>query len=157
MTHSKETKDRFIEMRAEGKTFAQIAKELGISYNTAVNWSRDLCDEISAVEAFKKEELIEKYRMTKEKKLEMYGERLLAIQDELAKRDLSDIPTNKLLDMMIKCEKAFEAEAGSPQFLTEEDIKEMKERREFDRQNAIKREEANRPQERINAELGLMY
>lgn len=153
MTHSKETKDKFIEMRAEGKTFAQIAKELGIAHNTAVNWSRDLCDDISAVEAFKKEELIEKYRMTKEKKLEMYGERLLAIQDELAKRDLSDIPTNKLLDMMIKCEKAFEAEAGSIDFLTDEDIEQRKERREFDQKLELIRERNMRAREEMDAEL----
>ena len=153
MTHSKETKDKFIEMRAEGKTFAQIAKVLGIAHNTAVNWSRDLCDDISAVEAFKKEELIEKYRMTKEKKLEMYGERLLAIQDELAKRDLSDIPTNKLLDMMIKCEKAFEAEAGSIDFLTDEDIEQRKERREFDQKLELIRERNMRAREEMDAEL----
>jgi len=85
----------------------------------------------------------------------MYGERLLAIQDELAKRDLSDIPTNKLLDMLIKCEKAFKAEAGSIEFLTDEDIKQMKERRKFDQQNAIVREEVRRSDEKMRAELGM--
>jgi len=63
MTYPKETRDKFIEMRAEGRTFGQIAKELGIAHNTAVNWSRELCDDISAAKAFKNEELIEKYRM----------------------------------------------------------------------------------------------
>jgi hypothetical protein len=155
VTHSKEIRDKFIEMRAEGRTFVKIAEELNISYNTAVNWSRELCDNIDAAKAFKNEEMIEKYRMTKEKRIEMYGERLLAIQDELTKRDLSDVPTNKLLDMMIKCEKAFKAEAGSPQFLTEEDIKQIKEKREFDKQNAIAREEARRSDERLRAELGM--
>ena len=153
MTHSMETKNKFIEMRAEGRTFAKIAAELNISYNTAVNWSRELSDNISAAEAFKKEELIEKYRMTKEKKLEMYGERLLAIQDELAKRDLSDIPTNKLFDMMIKCSQAFEAEAGTTDFLTDEDIEQLKERRKFDHKIALVREKNSRIREEMNAEL----
>jgi orotate phosphoribosyltransferase-like protein len=67
MTHSMESKNKFIEMRAEGCTFAKIAEELNISYNTAVNWSREFSDNISAAKAFKNEELIEKFRMTKEK------------------------------------------------------------------------------------------
>ncbi len=75
--------------------------------------------------------MIEKYRMTKEKRIEMYGERLLALQDELAKRDLSQIPTNKLFDMTMKCSRALQQEIEMPQFLTEEDIKEKKMRREI--------------------------
>jgi len=63
-------------MRAEGRTLSAIAKELGIARNTAVNWSRELSEEIAAIKAFKTEEMIEKYRMTKEKRIEVYGNRL---------------------------------------------------------------------------------
>jgi len=126
MTHSPELKDRFIEMRAEGRTHSAIAKELGIAPNTAVNWSREFSEEIAAAKAFKTEEMIEKYRMTTEKRIEMYGNRLLAMQDELARRDLSEVPTNKLFDMMMKCSKALEAEISKPAFLTDEDIKRRK-------------------------------
>lgn len=129
MTHAKETKDKFIEMRADGRTLAKTAEELNISYNTAVNWNKEFREDIGAAEAFKVEEMMEKYRMTKEKRIEMYGERLLAIQDELAKRDLSNIPTSKLFDMMIKCSKALEIEAEPPRFLTNEDIEQTKSRR----------------------------
>ena len=129
MTHSPELKDRFIEMRAEGRTLSAIAKELEIAQNTAVNWSRELSEEIAAIEAFKAEEMIEKYRMTKEKRIEMYGNRLLAMQDELARRDLSEVPTNKLFDMTMKCSKALEAEISNPAFLTDEDIKRRKNER----------------------------
>jgi len=129
MTHSPELKDRFIEMRAEGRTLSAIAKELEIAQNTAVNWSRELSEEIAAIEAFKAEEMIEKYRMTKEKRIEVYGNRLLAIQDELAKRDLSEVPTNKLFDMDVKCSKVVEAEISNPAFLTDEDIETRKNKR----------------------------
>jgi len=129
MTHSPELKDRFIEMRAEGRSHSAIAKELGIAQNTAVNWSRELFEEITAIKAFKAEEMIEKYRMTQEKRIEMYGNRLLAMQDELARRDLSEVPTNKLFDMMMKCSKALEAEISKPAFLTDEDIEREKKER----------------------------
>jgi len=129
MTHSPEIKNKFIEMRAEGRTLSAIAKELGIARNTAVNWSRELSEEIAAIKAFKTEEMIEKYRMTKEKRIEVYGNRLLAIQDELAKRDLSEVPTNKLFDMEVKCSKVVEAEISNPAFLTDEDIETRKNKR----------------------------
>jgi len=41
-------------MRAEGRTLSAIAKELGIAQNTAVNWSRELFEEIAAIKASKR-------------------------------------------------------------------------------------------------------
>jgi orotate phosphoribosyltransferase-like protein len=126
MTHTKQTRDEFIELRAEGLSLGKIARELDIAYNTAERWDDELVMEICTAKAFKVEEMVEKYRMTKEKRIELYGERLLALQDELARRDLSEILTNKLFDMMMKCAKAFEAEIPSTKFMSEEDILEEK-------------------------------
>jgi hypothetical protein len=80
------------------------------------------------------EELLEKYRMTKEKRIELFGERLLAIKEELAKRelDLSDVSTPKLFEMMIRCSKALEAEVDILHFQTEEDIEKARSKREFE-------------------------
>ncbi len=81
--------------------------------------------------------------MTTEKRIEIYGERLNAIQDELAKRDLSDIPTNKLFEMMIKCETALKAEIPSPNFMTDEEI-----------EGAKKSRKAREERDRMYRELG---
>lgn len=129
MTYSRDTKDKFIELRARGCTLASTARELNISYNTAVNWNKELCEEVTAAKAFNIEEMREKYLMTTEKRMEMYGERLKAIQQELAKRDLSAIPTHKLFEMMIKCEAALNAEVPDPKFMTAEEIKDEKDLR----------------------------
>jgi transcriptional regulator with XRE-family HTH domain len=136
MTKPPEDKQRFIELRASGMTFTKIAQELGIDRNTAMNWQRDFQDEIAAAKAYKLEELIDKYRMTKEKRIELFGERLLAIQKELADRDLSDISTPKLFEMMIRCSKALEAES-TVEFLSEDDIEARKNTRENYKQLAI--------------------
>jgi hypothetical protein len=134
MTHSKETRDKFIEMRAEARTLAKIAKELVISRNTATKWDRDLQDDIKAASAFNTEEMMEKYRMTKKKRIEMYGEKLLAMEDELSRRDFADISTPKLCEMIIKYSKALEAEIDKPKFLTDDDIKEKRKTREANRE-----------------------
>jgi len=126
MTHSPEIKNKFIEMRAEGYTHGAIAKELKIAQNTAVNWSREYSEEIAARKAIKDEEMIEKYCMTTEKRIEMFGELLLVLRAEFANRDLSEVPANKIFDMIIKCEKALGAEISYPTFLTDDDIEDKK-------------------------------
>lgn len=44
----------------------------------------------------------EKYYIKKEKKITLFGEKLIVIIKELEKRDLSEVPTEKLFDLMIK-------------------------------------------------------
>jgi hypothetical protein len=123
---SAENTEQFIELGASGITPAKAAQELGIAHNTASNWQTDFQEEIAATKAIKLEELIDKNRMTKEKRIELFGERLEAIQKELAKRDLSDVSTPKLFEMLIKCSKALEAETDIPAFMSEEEIENIK-------------------------------
>jgi hypothetical protein len=149
MKRTAENTERFIELRASGMTLAKAAHELDIVYNTAVNWEKDLKEEIEAANAIKMEELLEKYRMTKKTRIELFGERLLAIEEELAKRDLTNVPTHKLFEMMIRCTKALEAEAYEPQFLTKEDI----ENRKRDMKLAREKAELNK---RMNEKLGII-
>jgi hypothetical protein len=46
--------------------------------------------------------LQEKYFVSKSKRIELYGEQLNRINEELAQRDLSEISTEKLFDMKMK-------------------------------------------------------
>lgn len=131
MTHPPEIKNKFIEMRAEGHTLTAIAKDLGIARNTAVNWSKEFVDEIAVGKSLKTEEMKEKYGMTTEKEIEMFGEMLLAIRNELATRDLRDVPANKLVDMMLKISEALEAKIPEPTFLTEDEIWDNRNKREY--------------------------
>ncbi|MHC4278182.1 MAG: transposase, partial [Planctomycetota bacterium] len=97
-----ETKEQFIELRAKGLSFDKIAKELGVSKQALINWSKELSLEVSNIKAIQLEALQEKYYVLKEKRIELFGEKLKAINDELSKRDLSDIPTERLLDLLGK-------------------------------------------------------
>ena len=122
MTYPFEIKDRFVEMRASGMTLAKAADELGIARNTALNWETDLKERIEAQRAIHIEELQEKYLISKVKRIELFGERLLAINEELKKRDLSEVSTPKLFEMMIRCMKALDGEIEVPEFLSEAEI-----------------------------------
>lgn len=98
-----ETKEKFVELRAKGLSFDRIAQELKVSKQSLINWARELETEISNLKKVELEALQEKYFMLKRQRIELFGEKLKAIKDELDKRNLSDIPTDKLFDLFIKC------------------------------------------------------
>jgi len=118
MTLSKEIKDKYVELRAEGITIQKAAKELGIANNTAGNWDKSLKSRIDDLKTIKLQELQQKYLMSKEKRIELFGERLLAITAELSKRDLSDISTPRIFNMLIKCSNVLQTEYIAPVFLS---------------------------------------
>ena len=96
------TKDRFIELRAKGWSYTRISAELKTSKQTLINWSKEYSLQISNLRAVELEALQEKYFVLKEKRIEVFGEKLKAIKDELEKRDLKDIPTERLFDLLVK-------------------------------------------------------
>ncbi len=97
-----QVKEKFIELRAQGLSFAKIAEQLGVSKPTLIEWSRELEHEISNLKAIELETLHEKYYVQKAKRIELLGRQLEAVKGELEKRDLKEMPTEKLLDFFIK-------------------------------------------------------
>jgi hypothetical protein len=125
-----ETKERFIELRAKGWSFDKIAKEIGKAKQTLIDWSKDLQDEIANRKALELEALYEKYYLLKESRLETFGGMLTKIKDEVERRDLSDVPTDKLLDLFLKYNSQVREEVIEPNFKTSTEIDE--ERRDKD-------------------------
>lgn len=103
----------FIQMRATGTSFAKISEELKVSKPTLMKWGKDFEMEIRNMRTIEQEALREKYLITKEKRLEMLGESLDKVKQEMAKRDYSEIPTEKLFGMNIKLLQEIKAEETS--------------------------------------------
>lgn len=95
-------KEQFIELRAKEVPYEEISKELGVSKPTLIKWGRELEMEICNRRALELELLQNKYFVSKTKRIELYGEQLSRFIEELAKRDYSEIPTEKLFDMTLK-------------------------------------------------------
>lgn len=119
-----ETKNKFIELRAKGYSFDKIAKELGIAKQTLIDWSKELKNQIANFKAFELEVLQEKYFLSKKNRLETFGSLLGNLKKEIINRDLSDIPTDKLLDLFLKFSIQIEKENISPVFKTSTEIEE---------------------------------
>lgn len=100
--HATSVKDKFVELRAQGKSFASIAEEIGVSKPTLIEWSREMREQIQNLHAIHDEALYEKYRVTKEHQLETLSRQLEAVEKELSHRALIDIPTDRLYGIMLK-------------------------------------------------------
>lgn len=94
-------KERFIELRAEGRSYADIAEEMKTSKPTLLDMGKELQREVANARTLRMEELFEKYAVAKAKRIEVFGKRLEAILAELDKRPLTDIPTGVLLKLAL--------------------------------------------------------
>jgi len=95
-------KERFVELRAQSKSFAAIAEEIGVSKTTLIAWSREQHEQIRNLRAINDEALREKYRLTKRHELETLSRQLEAVEKELDRRVLADVPTDKLYGVLFK-------------------------------------------------------
>lgn len=117
--HDLATKERFIEHRARGMSLAKIAKAMKIGKTTLVEWNKEFQGEIATLKAIELEALQEEYFIAKQEKIKLFGEKIKTILSELDKRDLSDISTDKLFDILAKYHAILEGEAITPIFKTE--------------------------------------
>jgi len=117
-----QTKERFIELRAQGWSFDKIAKELGKAKQTLIDWSKELQDEIANRKALELETLYEKYYLLKEHRLETFGGLLGKLKEEVVKRDLSDLPTDKLLELFLKYNTQIKDEVVEPSFKSSQEL-----------------------------------
>jgi transcriptional regulator len=97
-----DTKQKFLALRARGKSLRTIAAELQVGRQTLVNWARECKEEIENLKAMELDALQEQYRLTTQAKVARCGAELKRVTEELEKRDLSNVPTLKLYDTMLK-------------------------------------------------------
>ena len=131
MSYNSQDKERFIELRAKGCSFDKIAKELSKAKQTLIDWSKELQDEIANRKALELEALYESYYLLKENRLQTFGAMLTKIKEEVERRDLSDVPTDKLLELLLKYNSQVKEEIVEPTFKSSEEITEERLDREL--------------------------
>jgi DNA-binding XRE family transcriptional regulator len=120
---------QFIQLRAKGKSFSSIAKALQVSKQTAINWSKELEEEVATRRAVELEALLEEYSLTKEGRLKKLGTLLSKLQKEVESRDLTEIPTEKLITLYLKTLEQSEKEKPELSFKDSEEQEEEREER----------------------------
>ena len=121
-----ELKAQFVGLRAKGWSYRRIARQLHVSKSTLANWSQELEEEIASLKAMELEALYETYYLLKEGRIRLLGGVLRKIKAELRSRSLSDVSTDKLLELLLKYDEALQAEYVEPRPLSSQEIAELK-------------------------------
>lgn len=99
---NQELQEQFIILRASGETFKGIASKLDVPLPELIEWSRQLKEEIGNMKAVLFEEKESATFTKRSKRVEVLQAIAERMKDELASRDLTDVPTDKLLTLFTK-------------------------------------------------------
>ena len=103
-----ETKLRIVELRAKGASIQKIASELGIAKQTVVDVCKELKEEVALHKALRLDELYESEALSVEARISSLSSLLKRIKEELESRSLSDVPTEKLVDLYLRTQEKLE-------------------------------------------------
>jgi hypothetical protein len=115
MSIEQPVKDRFIELRAQGLTYDLIAQELNVSKRTLVFWNRALKAQIDLFRAAHLESLLDQYCALRERRIELFGKKLQDLTQNLDDRNLYDLPTAKLFNLVLRYAGALKKEEAEVQ------------------------------------------
>lgn len=107
---NQETKQAYIRMRAEGKSYNTIASALNISKTTCSQWEKELSQDIALLKQEELNSLYETFFMKKEARIKQLGSIVSKIDDAIANIDFNQIQPDKLLDIKLKYMEALQKE-----------------------------------------------
>ncbi len=124
MSKTLDERQRFIELRAKGYSFQKISDELDISKPTLMEWSKDtnINRDIQNQRTLVVDDLQERYAITRRHRITLFGEFLEKAKLELNNRDMSDIPTDRLITMVIKLSETLKADETELELLGEVEL-----------------------------------
>ena len=108
--HDHITIDKFIHLRAQGKSYAKIYQEIGASPATLVRWARTYRAQIQEKQALEAEAIQENLFPSALEKWEHLGSQLQQVQRELSIRGLSDVSTVALFHLAARLRAEIERE-----------------------------------------------
>ena len=114
--HDENTVQRFIELRAQGKTYARLMTELNVSKPTLIGWSRKHQFQIQNLKAIELEALGEKWLASVADRVNALGGQLRAVEAELKQRSVGELTTPQLYALARSLRRQIESATGSPGF-----------------------------------------
>ena len=114
--HSEETIQRFIELRAQGCTYARLTTELNVSKPTLIAWSRKHQFQIQNLRTIELEALADKWLASVSDRVKALGEQLRRVEAEIAGRNPGDLTTAQLFTLARGLRRQIEQATGPVQF-----------------------------------------
>lgn len=137
MAIDRQTERNIIQLRARGKSYATIAKEADVAKQTAIDTCKRCKEEIATLQALEVEELHETQRVGYRERITALSTLMQRVREEIDRRDLTQVPTEKLIDLYLKQASALKDEVVEPSFKSsEEQARDRQEREYLDRLTA---------------------
>ena len=127
----KEKENEILTLRAQGLSYASIAQRAEVAKQTAVDVCKRNDETISQLKAYEIEQLYEEQMITHEERIKAHASMMRKIRAEVEKRDLSDVPTEKLIDLYLKTSAAIKEEMLTPCFKSTREMETDKAEREL--------------------------
>ncbi len=110
-------------LRAQGYTISEICKKVKWSKPTVIKEIRKFAVDISRFKKDELEDLLKAYSLTLKKRIHTFGIIMGTLLAELQTRDLKDVPPDRLIDLILKCQKVISNDILSkiPEGLEKED------------------------------------
>ena len=124
-----EEKKQFIKLRANGLSYDKIIKEMGKAKGTLLKWGRELQEEISTARSIELEAMYEEYGLLREQRIRSHGQILKRVREEIEGRELSEVPTPRLMELYLKQESQVSLDLEKLSFLDNEVMLNDKRRR----------------------------
>jgi hypothetical protein len=105
-----EKKERFVRLRAQGLPYSEIEKELGVTKKTLLAWEGKLREDIQKEQSAEKEHIRAVYWEEKRGRIDLLRERQKRLHEEERRRDLSDIPTAKVMALEVQTSEQLKKE-----------------------------------------------
>lgn len=110
--YKEDKKARFVELRARGASYGDIAEILHCSKTTLKNWNNELANEIAEFKAMEKNDILQSYQVARDNRLRYFAGLFRDIKVELERRSLRDVSSDKLYSMLEKCSKHIDELSG---------------------------------------------
>lgn len=124
-----QTEERVLSLYAEGQTIEDIASALSIAPQSVVDTLENKKEFAQTRRSLKLEKVLKEKRLTSEARAEAIGSLLNKMFEEIQRRDLSDIPTDKLLSLYIKAQTDLTKQVEQVTIYSEKVAREEEEKR----------------------------
>ena len=114
--HDENTVQRFIELRAQGWSYARLMTELNVTKPTLIAWSRKHQFQLQNFKAIELEALGEKWLASTADRVNRLGEQLRQVEGELSQRNLGDLTTLQLYTLALSLRRQIEQATGPTGF-----------------------------------------
>ena len=101
-------KDKYIERRLKGETIQKISDSLQVLESQCLEWEEDLKNESIIFRKITIEKTINENKLRKSDRVKNLSSLLNRINKEIANRDFSDVPTDKLILLGSKLNETLE-------------------------------------------------